>query len=84
MEVGGKGRGKGFVKPSMDEMIEFAGEIGLPEKEAKKAWFYYESKGWKVGSAGMKNWRASLRGWRMRWQDDQAKNGNNRYAVPNI
>lgn len=55
-----------FVKPTLDEFLSYALEIGLTSSQAEYAFDYWESKGWTVGkgNAPMKNWQAALRNWR--------------------
>ena len=42
----------------------YAAEIYLPVTEADKFYDFYSSKGWLVGKAAMKDWRAALRNWK--------------------
>jgi len=44
-------------------------EQSLAENEASKFVDFYESKGWRVGSAPMRDWRASARNWIRKWQE---------------
>lgn len=53
---------KKFVKPSVDEVRAYCLERGNaidPECFVD----FYESKGWKVGKDGMKDWKAAVRTW---------------------
>lgn len=56
---------KKFVKPSVDEIAEY-----IKEKQyginAQQFYDFYESKGWKVGNSGMKDWKAAVRNWEQR------------------
>lgn len=60
-----KSASKKFVKPSVDEIAEY-----IKEKQyginAQQFYDFYESKGWKVGSSGMKDWKAAVRNWEQR------------------
>lgn len=51
-----------FVKPTVEEVEAYCRERG---NYVNAAHFcdYYESKGWKVGSAPMKDWKAAVRTW---------------------
>jgi len=71
----GKGReGKGrererasrvrFAPPSLVEVAEYGKEI--PGLNAEAFCDFYASKGWKVGSQPMKDWKAAARNWRRR------------------
>jgi hypothetical protein len=53
---------KRFVPPTPDEVADYAGPRGLMIDQDKFCDFY-QSKGWKVGSSPMKDWRASVRNW---------------------
>lgn len=60
-----KSASKKFVKPSVDEIAEY-----IKEKQyginAQQFYDFYESKGWKVGNSGMKDWKAAVRNWEQR------------------
>ena len=51
-----------FVKPTVNEVAEFATEKKLAIN-ATKFWNYYEANGWKVGRNKMKDWKAAVRNW---------------------
>lgn len=51
-----------FIKPTLEEVKEFFASKGKKE-EAEKFYDYYESKGWLVGKAHMKDWMACGRNW---------------------
>lgn len=54
--------------PSIEEVMLAASKTGLPESEAEKFFYHYESNGWKVGKNPMKSWQSALGGWKVRWQ----------------
>lgn len=60
-----KSASKKFVKPSVDEIADY-----IKEKQyginAQQFYDFYESKGWKVGNSGMKDWKAAVRNWEQR------------------
>ena len=62
---------KRFKIPTQKEVIEYFEERGYdsPTHEGKKFWNFYESKGWVVGKAKMKNWHSSA----SNWNSDNAK-----------
>jgi len=60
-----------FVKPTVDEIADYANSIGFESLDAEYFWNYYQSNGWKVGRNPMKDWRATVRTWR---RNDQSKN----------
>lgn len=59
-----KGAGK-FEKPSVEEVAAYCKERGN-SVDAQAFWDFYESKGWKVGNAAMKDWHACVRTWESR------------------
>lgn len=64
-EKKGKREGERFAPPSIEEVREYVAEKGYTfDPEAFHA--FYESKGWKVGSAPMKSWKAACTTWQKR------------------
>lgn len=75
----GKGKGKGnskeenpngfskkapvFIKPTIDQIAEYATELGYPTFDAGRFYDHYEANGWKAGRVPMKDWHATLRNW---------------------
>lgn len=51
-----------FVKPTLDEVRAYCSERGN-SVDPETFMDFYESKGWKVGNQGMKDWRAAVRTW---------------------
>lgn len=60
-----------FTPPSVDEVAAYCRERGNAV-DAQRFVDFYASKGWKVGSSGMKDWRAAVRNWE---RQDNTKNG---------
>lgn len=60
---------KQFTPPSVEEVREYAKER-LSPVDPQRFHDFYASKGWMVGKAKMKDWRAALRGWEQREQAD--------------
>ena len=54
-----------FIKPSGDEVSEYAKGIGY-QLDGAEFVDYYESKGWMIGRNPMKDWRAAVRTWKQR------------------
>ena len=52
-----------FVPPTVEEVIAYCKERGKPI-DAEAFVDFYASKGWKVGSQPMKDWKAAVRNWR--------------------
>lgn len=66
-----------FTKPTLEEAMLHASKRGLPQSEVEKFLSFYESKGWKVGKSPMKDWRAAMNGWAVRWEESgRGRNGN--------
>lgn len=61
---------KKFEKPSVEEVEDYCKER-KNEVNARSFFDFYESKGWKVGTAKMKDWKACVRTWEQR-QDVRA------------
>lgn len=64
-----KGKRKRFVPPSVDEVRQYCQERqnGI---DAEAFVDFYASKGWKVGSQPMKDWKACVRTWERRAKKD--------------
>ena len=60
-----------FTPPSVDEVAAYCRERGNGV-DAQRFVDFYASKGWKVGSSGMRDWRAAVRNWE---RQDNMKNG---------
>jgi len=45
------------------EAVDYFKEKGSSKVEGEKFYYFYESKGWKVGKTKMKNWKMSALGW---------------------
>lgn len=81
---------KSFIKPVLDEVIEhfknknFEKKLGWPDEKitekAEQFINYYESKGWMIGKAKMKDWRAAINGQWLKtktWENESGKRENN-------
>lgn len=60
-----------FTPPTVDEVAAYCRERGNGV-DAQRFVDFYASKGWKVGSSGMRDWRAAVRNWE---RQDNTKNG---------
>ena len=60
-----------FTPPTVDEVAAYCRERGNAV-DAQRFVDFYASKGWKVGSSGMRDWRAAVRNWE---RQDNTKNG---------
>jgi hypothetical protein len=55
---------RGFVKPKIEQVKDYMKEQGMNDIADK--WFnHYESNGWMVGKNKMKDWKASVRTWKL-------------------
>ena len=52
-----------FSKPSVEELTEYGKTLNPPFTRAGEFFDHYESKGWKIGTVGMKDWKAAVRTW---------------------
>lgn len=62
-----KEKGKGFSKPTPSQVSDYASEKSL-DVDGDSFCDFYSSKGWKVGSQPMKDWKAAARQWHRRNQ----------------
>lgn len=62
---------KRFTPPMVEDVESYCRERGNAV-DAQRFVDFYASKGWKVGSSGMKDWRAAVRNWE---RQDNTKNG---------
>ena len=65
-----RGGTKGFVPPTLDEVIAFAREIGYPQYKAEKFFRNYSAKKWKAGNSRLTNWQEKLQEWK---SEDEAR-----------
>jgi len=70
LELGEPNEPKKETKPvpkgnpeSIEEVKAYFQEKGSNKKEGEKFYYFYESKGWKVGKESMKNWKMAAKGW---------------------
>lgn len=63
-----------FVKPTVEEVQAYCDERGNG-LDARQFFDFYESKGWMIGSNGMKDWKAAVRTWEKRDNGANTRNG---------
>lgn len=61
-------------KPTVDEISEYCSQRGNGI-DSEAFWDFYQSKGWVVGKAPMKDWRAAVRTWERKQRTDKRNNG---------
>ena len=67
-----KPKAKNFEKPTVEEIQAYCMER-KNSVDAQTFFDFYESKGWKIGTAKMKDWRASVRNWERRQRYEGVK-----------
>lgn len=67
-----KPKAKNFKKPTIEEIQAYCMER-KNSVDAQTFFDFYESKGWKIGTAKMKDWRASVRNWERRQRYEGVK-----------
>ncbi len=55
-------KSKRFIPPSVEEVNDYCRERGN-DIDGEAFVSFYQSKGWRVGSSGMKDWKAAIRTW---------------------
>lgn len=58
-----------FSRPTAPEVTAYAKTIGF-DLDGSRFCDYYDSKGWKIGSAPMKSWEAAVRTWKSKREED--------------
>lgn len=72
-EAEAKKKRKVFKKPTLEEVQAYCKER-KNSVDAQRFIDFYESKGWKVGTSPMKDWKASVRTWEKRQTPQQQTN----------
>ena len=67
-----KVKAKRFVKPIIDDIIDYCSERNNMV-DPQKFFDYYSSNGWKVGKNPMKDWKAAVRTWEKNTTTTQTK-----------
>lgn len=61
-----------FIKPTVEEVDSFVKEKGY-HIDAENFVNYYESKGWVVGRAPMKDWKSACVTWEKKWKENHPR-----------
>jgi len=69
LSVGAVTRSSRFVRPTMEQVKEYAESIKFP-LDAARFMDYYDTNGWKVGKHAMKDWQAAVRTWFARYKEN--------------
>jgi hypothetical protein len=70
---------KRFTKPTKEDLLLYAEEIGF-QIDPDRFLDYYDSKGWLIGKAPMKDWRAAVRTWKKNNFQDKGQGKTSRQA----
>ena len=70
-----------FTKPQVPEIQAYALEIGFTSLNPQRFFDYYESNGWRVGRNPMKDWKAAVRQWRTREENNGNGKRNDGFAT---
>lgn len=70
-----------FVKPTIDEVIDYCRQRNN-QVDANRFVDYYESNGWLVGKAKMKDWRAAVRTWERNSYGNDKRRGSVTETTP--
>lgn len=64
-----------FQKPTIAEVVSYCEERnnGI---DGEEFYYFYESKGWKIGKSPMKSWKAAI----ITWEKNSKKNKSNNYS----
>lgn len=63
----------GFEIPTIEQVRLLCQKAGLPELEADKLFYHYDSKGWKVGQEPMRSLPSAIGGWAARWRSQNGQ-----------
>ena len=62
----GTGEGKVSARArTLDEVKSFCRELDLPDSDAEYLWEKWNGSGWKNGSSAIRDWRSTVRSWRV-------------------
>ena len=64
---------RGFVAPAEEEVKAYCKEKGYTHVDAEAFIAFYQSKGWKIGTSPMKDWRAAVVTWEKRHKSEAAQ-----------
>lgn len=68
---------------TLEEFRAFAVEIGLPAEDGESRFYGLESNGWRAGKNPVKDWKASMRTWKINgWHPSQKNGGMESEAAP--
>lgn len=72
---------KRFTKPTLEEVEQYCSER-KNSIDAQTFIDYYESKGWLVGKTPMKDWKAAIRNWERRKENNNTTTNKSTYVSP--
>lgn len=69
-------------KGTLEDLQAFAREIGLPESDGESMFHHWEGNGWKNGTTPVKDWKASIRKWKLnKWLPSQKMTQNGQKKI---
>ncbi len=61
-----------FSKPTIEEVMAFCSEVGLPPTDGEAFFWNKEANGWMNGKSAVKDWKATIRNWKANgWMKSQ-------------
>jgi len=70
-------------KATLEEVVAFVKELGLPESDGQAMFYGWESSGWIVGKNPIKCWKSQIRRHKASgWLPSQKSNGSNQQPAP--
>lgn len=76
----GKKKSSRFSAPTVEQVQEYIAEKGY-SVDAERFVDFYASKGWKVGSSPMKDWKAAVRNWARERKQEKPPNKFNNFTA---
>ena len=67
--------------PTLEEVKLLAAKAGLPDIEAEKFYYHFESNGWKVSKNPMKSIGGCIGTWKLNWQERTHQPAHNGYQA---
>ena len=74
---------RNFQKPTVDEIRDYCQGLGYIMKP-EEFFDFYESKGWRVGNAPMKDWKAAARNWERREKREKKDNDKKKSVIERL
>ncbi len=70
-------------KATLEEVVAFVKELGLPESDGKYMFYKWEKSGWITSGKPMKCWKSEIHSWKaVNYLPSQKANGSNQQPAP--